>query len=334
MTAATRPRLVEADWTADDMAELDRELGDETHEPPPPAWRPLASIDRSPPAPLLLGRLDPTGHTILFGTGDVGKGTIATWWISRLTVLEGRRVLILDYEYHPEEWARRYHGLAGKAGVDAVLHVSPGAPTWAGTRGPIWEQLYELAEILDETRADVLVVDSIVTACAGADPMDPGTAAQYALALQYLEVPVLSLAHVTKADDVRYPFGSIFWHNLARVTWSMTKDGDRRILTSRKANNYGPQGRFVATITWHDGLPRDVHEQGYSQALADRIDEVLVAAMPVARIVALLNEDAGDDVDRVKPDSIRAALRRGLSTDPKRFTVEGAGDGAVWSRAS
>jgi hypothetical protein len=290
--------------------------------------RALSTIDRSPPPPLLLSRLDPAGHTILHGTGGTGKGKLAAWWVGRL-VQDGHKVLILDYENHPDEWARRHFGLAGVAGAEAILHVSPLVPSFRAPHGPIWQTAELLHNLISEHDVTYVVIDSIVAACGGADPMEPGTPARYAGALQALATPALSLAHVTKADDLRYPFGSIFWHNLARLTWSLAKDGERRILANRKANNYENAGRSVLSITWRDGLPVDILEQAYSAVLADRIDEVLTdGALTVAAIVRELNDASEEGEQPVKADSVRAALRRGVRADPKRYTVTGDD----WSR--
>ncbi len=294
--------------------------------------RSLSTIDRSPPGPLLVDRLDPGGHTIAYGTGGVGKGTLATWWAVQL-VRAGHRVLILDYENHPDEWARRWYGLAGDDGAEHVTHVAPLSAAFQGPRGPIWANETAVRDLTIDLDITYVIVDSIVTACGGADPTDPGTPARYAGALQFIDLPTLSLAHVTKADDLRYPFGSIFWHNLARVTWSLAKDGQRVVMANRKANNYANRGRVVVTTTYRDDLPVDIMEQGYSALLADFIDETLGdAALSVAEIGARLNQDLEEDAKPIKLDSIRAALRRGAKADPKRYTVEGGGDTARWSR--
>jgi hypothetical protein len=125
----------------------------------------------------------------------------------------------------------------------------------------------------------------------------------------------------------------VFWHNLARVTWSMAKDGPRIILTNRKANNYQNAGRVAVTTTWRDDAPVEVREEPYAAVIADRIAELLARPMTVAVIVAALNDDADDDGAPVKADTVRKALRRGHETVPRRFASVGTGETARWSRA-
>jgi hypothetical protein len=320
------PIEIEARWEEQAATEYEQEAGQVARL----AAHPLSEIDPSPAPPLLLDRLDPKGHTILYGTGGCGKGTLATAWAAQL-VREGHRVLLLDYEDHPGEWARRYAGLAGSEGADRIVHVAPLAAAFRGPRGPLWGAEREFRELVAEIDATYLVIDSVVTACGGSDPMDPGTPARYAGALQYIGLPALSLAHVTKADDLRYPFGSVFWHNLARVTWSLAKDGERAILTNRKSNNYANAGRVVVTVTWSDGRPVDLLEHSFTLALSERIDEALGdEELTVSEIVRRLNEDADEDEQRVKADTVRHTLRRGLRLALPRYAVTGNGDTARW----
>lgn len=283
--------------------------------------RVLTSIPDGPPPPLFLDRLDPLGHTILYGTGGAGKGTLASEWIRRLAD-EGARVLIVDYENHPDEWARRLSGLGAGVLTDRVLHVAPFAPGWQLSRGPIWAQAPDLYELARAWGATYIVVDSIVPACGAIDPLKPEAAGQYAAALERIGLPVLSLAHVTKAEQVAYPFGSVFWHNLARLTWSLQVDGKRAVLVNRKANNYSRGGRYVVESTWQDGRPVEVWERAYSAVLADRIADALgEGRRTVEQLVAALNEGLAEDEVAVKPDSVRAALRRGLKGEDRRFDL-------------
>jgi hypothetical protein len=292
--------------------------------------RVLADIPPEPPAPLLVGRIHPRAHTILYGTGGSRKGTLCAAWIVELVKL-GHRVVVADYEDHPDEWRGRVGSLGGSAPLTEVLHVAPLSPAWKGVRGPLWAQAVDLRRLADEWGATLLVVDSIVVACGGADPMDPGTPARYAAALQEIGRPVLSLAHVAKEGGLTYPFGSIFWHNLARATWSLEVDGSgaTSLLASRKVNEGERKGRFVVDVTYRDGLPGEVAERQYSAVLADRVAAALddgPASVPA--IVDRLNEDAGEGPG-VKADSVRHVLRRGLGD--QRFAVDGKDKSQTWS---
>ena len=289
--------------------------------------RPLGDVPTDPPPPLAVGRCDPAGHTILYGPGGVGKGVLASSWTVQL-VRDGHRVLIVDYENHPDEWARRVDGLGGADALAGALWVGPFTTGWAGRRGPLWAQADDLRALADETGATFLIVDSIVPACGATDATKPEAAAQYAGALELIGRPVLSIGHVTKAESLAYPFGSAFWHNLARVTWSLARDGQRAILANRKANNYSGLGRFAVETTWTDGRPGECWERGYSAVLGERIAECLDEPRTVAEIVAALN--AEEDTQPVKSDTVSKSLRRGLS-DPQRYTVSGTGPAARWS---
>ena len=275
----------------------------------------LAEVTTAPPPAPLLGNLDPLGHTILHGMGGAGKGTLASWWIVGL-VRAGHRVLVVDYEGHIDEWSRRIHGLGGTDARAAVMYVSPSSADWRGHNGAIWHQANDLHSLAVEWGATYLVVDSVVPACGATDPLKPEAAGQYARALVAIGLPALSLAHVTKAENPTYPFGSIFWHNLARMSWSLTRAGETVQLVCRKANNYEHLGRFVVSTTWLDGCLSEVALTPYAVVLADRIAEVITSdPLTVAEIVGRLKED---DENEVKPDSVRTALRRGQKIG--RFT--------------
>jgi hypothetical protein len=288
--------------------------------------RVLAMVSTDPPPPMLIGHLDPLGHSILYGTGGVGKGTLSAMWIVELLKAD-KRVLILDYENHPDEWARRIAGIGGPAMLDRVLHVGPLTAAWGGKRGALWAQAEDIRQLAIEFGADYVVIDSIVPACAGSDPLKPESVSLYAGALEFIGLPVLSLAHVTKADDLRYPFGSIFWHNLSRTTYSLKADAGVVILQHRKHNNYAPlQPQKVAITFDKEGVPVDVGETSFSEHLSRRISEVMVGhhGMTIKEIVAALHElDPDDEADPPKPDTIGKALRRGLRAQPPKFAKAG-----------
>jgi hypothetical protein len=291
------------------------------------SFLPLSAIDRSPPPPLVLDRIDPEGHSLLYGTGDVGKGTLTASWIARFVETDPSGVLILDYENHPGEWARRIGALLKDESDDTrIWWAGPLRPDWPG-RGPIWGHVQRVRKIVENYDIGLVVVDSIVPACGGGDALESGTPGRYFGATQSFGVPVLSLAHVTKADDLRYPFGSVFWHNLCRVSWSLGRTaGGRLELVNRKANNYEKQGRFEVSITWHDDQLGEVWERPYSAALGELIDEALAdGPLTVSQIAQWINDAGEDDEKPVKSNSVRVTLARGMTGLDAKYTVTGTG---------
>lgn len=244
----------------------------------------LEDIQPAADSPLLLGRLDPDDHTILFGDGGTGKGMIAAWWTSCLTrgwdldvpeTISARsrthnelNVLIVDYESHAEtEWRKRVEAFGGD--LRRVNVVRPSAA--------IWDIAGSLAELVKEVRADYVVVDSALYACTGADAYTPEGATKYTLAIAQLRRPVLTLAHKTKSkDDQDKPFGSVFWHNGARLTISVDAKGydDDRIIKARKANHGAD---FTRAIEWDwvsNGLPTRLVEKDSSMPQTELHTEI------------------------------------------------------------
>lgn len=289
-------------------------------EPRQPAQAVLvSSLDRSLPPPLLLDRLDPRESTVLFGPGGVGKGSLACSWIARL-VADGRRVLILDYESHDGEWARRLGGLG--ADLDGILYLAP----LKERMGSLWHGIEDIATIIRDGEVDYVVIDSAVAACHGSDVLKPETAALYMSAVQQLGVPSLTLAHVTKLHDARYPFGSVFWHNFTRVTWSLMEKGEDILLSCRKVNNYRRPGAQTVEMTWYEDTLREVTERPAGLTLLDRIEDVLDTGETLTPkdIAGVLN-DGYEASEHTSADSIRKILSRQLRTPDSPVTKVGDG---------
>lgn len=302
--------------------------------------RELADIDPSPAPPRRFGRWEEGAHSLLYGTGGVGKGLVIAWDIGRL-VADGERVLIVDYEDHGDEWSRRVGAMAGADARGDVLHVAPLDPgRWRGPTGPLWAIAPALRELADDFGATWVVVDSIGPACYGADyARDGNVPTQYAGAVRLVGRSTISIGQVNRAGDMRYPFGSVVWHYQARASWSIeTAPGGERgtslLLTDRKSNNHARAERVQADVTWFEDLPREVAERPYLLALADRIAIVLEdGPRKAADVVSELNAEAESESEMVAAAVVRQALRRGLvatGRTPKRFTVAGKGKDAVW----
>jgi hypothetical protein len=138
----------------------------------------------------------------------------------------------------------------------------------------------------------------------------------YATAVQQIGGPVLSIAHVTKALVPKWPFGSVFWHNLSRVTWNLRDDKDGKVLTCRKSNAYRKPPSQLVTITWDGNRLGEVWEKAYAEHIHDQVMELLgEKAMTKGQIVAALNEDR-DDSEQIKTEAVKKLLtrarRRGL----------------------
>jgi hypothetical protein len=231
----------------------------------------------------------------------------------------GGRVLILDYENHGSEWARRINSLAGAAALEDVSWV---APLTEGL-GAIWTHAEAIRDYVLANDITFLVVDSAAFACAGEDPSKAETAIRYGAALQVIGVPSLTLAHVTKLHDARYPFGSAFWHNAIRVSWSLMPKGEELVLVCRKANNYRKPSAQAVELTWYEDALREVIEKPAAWSLEDRIAEVLAHGplTPLA-IAAALNDGLAPG-EQTTAATVRATLSRGLSKHGAtyRFTV-------------
>jgi hypothetical protein len=276
----------------------------------------LADLDASPPPPLLLGRLHPLAHTILFGNGGVGKGALASSWIAKLEKV-GIRTLIVDFERNDTEWAGRTKGL-GLSGLD-TWYMDP--------IGTLWDVQDDIKAIVEERSIDYLVIDSMIPALGDSDYASPEGARKYAASLLYIGKPALSLAHVNRAGDHSSPFGSAFHKNLCRLMWSLEDRGENKILTQRKNNNYEPTPPQQITLMWDMGKLVHVVELGYAQVLTERIKDAITFLGPssIADIVTQLNDNLALGEVEFKTATIKSALYRS-----KQFASDNATRNPKW----
>jgi hypothetical protein len=278
----------------------------------------VAAVD--PPEPKL-GRYAP-GHNIVYGTGGVGKGTLLVHDIGEMA-RDGHRPLILDYENHLNEWKPRLEGLGYGDVMDRIMWVGPNTPEWQGPLGAIWTQTDHIRSLAHQHEADVLVIDSIVFACAGADASAPESATTYGRALNEIGVElVVSLAHITKEHALKYPFGSVFWHNGARMTWSMERQATGILLVNRKSNNYMLAKPQLVTVTWVDKRPRDLHIRPYTEAIGDQIARLLAtkSQMTDRELHKEINTDLDEGESETSLDTVQKTLKRGAKPNKAGIT--------------
>lgn len=147
--------------------------------------------------------------TLLFGDGGSGKSYVALWLAGRMAE-RGLSVALFDWELAGEDHRDRLERL-----------FSDGMPriVYAKCEKPLVSEVDRLRRIVVDEHIDYAVFDSVAVACDG-PPEAAECASAYFRALRGIGVGSLNIAHVSKQDGAdRKPFGSAFWHNLARSTW-------------------------------------------------------------------------------------------------------------------
>ena len=261
---------------------------------------------------------------ILFGHGGGLKSSIGL--AAGLSIHTGREILpglvppaarrvgLLDWEFDAWEHKKRMSHLVGDDMPDLV---------YARCSGALRDQVDRIKEIVREHRLEFLIVDSILPALGG-DPLSAETALAFFGALRQIGLGALCVAHITKDGGEEMPFGSVMFHNLARLTWFAKKSQQpgQAVATvglfNRKSNVgqlYRPLG-FRWTWAGPEGSERvriertDVSvEPGLAEqmSIGTRVWRVLdQGALAVEEIHARLT--AADP--EIKVDSVRKAVNR------------------------
>ena len=210
---------------------------------------------------LILGFLLGDGPSILFGQGGSAKTYLALLMAICLSLgvpFLGRptkqvAVLYVDYESSAYRLRQRVERILAGIGMTDSL---PALFYWPAKGIPLAELRPAIERKIARENIGAIFVDSAVLA-AGADPERSETAARYFNTLGRIGLPSMSVAHVTKQDDDKYPFGSIFYHNSSRITWNVKlvhcDDGDNFVdvgLHNRKVNDDRLEPSFGQRITF------------------------------------------------------------------------------------
>ena len=293
-----------------------------------------AQLLRDVPQPLDAGWLLPPlvlsrQPSIIHGDGGTGKSYIAL--AAALAIQTGRADLLgiapvaqktcayLDWEFDGWEHRGRAQRLLGDD-IPGLVYVR--------CVGPIRDQLDRLRRIFRDNAVGFAVVDSVAPACGG-EPESAEVALGFFEAIRRLGVGSLCIAHTTKSGDDERPFGSTFWHNMARVTWLAKKQQETSASSFtvglfNKKSNTGPLAAPLAyeidfaadrTVLRRRDV-RDVPELAPQVSLAYRIQHALRGG---PRTYAELAEELD-----AKADSIRRACDRG---EGKAFTKVSSPDG-------
>ena len=130
-------------------------------------------------------------------------------------------VMKLDYEGTQDadeyEWRRLLRGLDYEGGIQLKYRAC---------RRPLADDIEAISDHADAIKADVIIVDSLGAAIGG-DLNLTEPALQFNTAIRQLNRTTLITAHTAKNQlGKRSVFGSVFYENLARNIWEVTKSED------------------------------------------------------------------------------------------------------------
>lgn len=266
--------------------------------------------------------------TIVYGPGDSLKSALGLY--CALLLASGTcgpnlacspdpwRVLFLDWEMDVQD-------LRGR-----VKLFRAGDPRLTGTvdyrrcASPLADDLAELRKVVGDGGYDVLILDSLAMAAGGQELERADAAIRFNAGLRSLNCASLIVGHTPKpqADQKeRSLYGSVFFHNLCRVSWECRREGQTIGLFQRK-NNLGPKHPPL-------GFRLAMDERSATIESADLLDEPsLAAGLPLQdQIAKELKERPGQTAVQIaaaigaKQTSVRAALNRTKS----RFLSDGKG---------
>ena len=177
-------------------------------------------------------------HTIVFGDGASTK-TLNTYamgiccasgqrFLGRATKRVG--VLVVDYETRALTARHRVDRLLSGMGAAPSLISGLNMHYWPAKGMPIVAQQEALRRYIEKYDIGLVIVDSGGMAC-GSAPEKSSSATSYFNAIERLgDVTVVTICHVSAAglsmpEPGKYPFGSRYWHYLARDTFYVQASG-------------------------------------------------------------------------------------------------------------
>jgi hypothetical protein len=267
--------------------------------------------------------------TVLYGPGDSMKSFFALYCglllasgmtgPNLMVAPEPWKVLFLD-------WEMSVHDLRGR--VKLLQAGDPrltGVPDYRRCFQPLADDLSELKKVVSDGNYDVLIIDSLAMAAGGQELERADSAIRFNAALRSFNCTSLIIGHTPKPQEdqkERHLYGSVFFHNLCRVSWECRREGDTLGLYQKK-NNLGKK---------HDplGFHLEVSDDRCCITEANLADDpVLNSGLPLQdRLATALNEQPGQTVKELamalgeKAVSVKAKLyaynkKRFLSIDGK-----------------
>jgi len=211
--------------------------------------------------------------TLISADGGTGKTTFLTACllsyatgaeiIPGLTVPNSGPALFLDWEGNETVHSQLVARLLAGAGLK-----TPEALLYMRCRSRLSDQVEHIHRTVDEYGIKVAGIDSVSWACGG-DAESMETVSQYERALSDIGIATLNAAHTAKHSDQNKPFGSVFWHNMARSSWQMRQTREKPgevhiVLLHRKANYRTRHEPLAYRVTFTDNAISFVQESAGS----------------------------------------------------------------------
>ena len=163
--------------------------------------------------------------TVLFGYSGLGKSWIGNFLSTYVQEgvmdngleVEPGQVLFLDYETSKNTAARRFSMIHAGLGIQSSSRV-----LYRHCYQPLANEVSEVMKIVHGEGVQMVVVDSAGPACGG-EPEQAGPALAYWNALRSLKVSSFTIAHKSKVSNSQGPFGSVFWTNIPRSVYEISK---------------------------------------------------------------------------------------------------------------
>ncbi len=193
--------------------------------------------------------------TIVFGDGGTGKSLLLEMILASVASghaiigklhVEPMPVMILDWETDEYVHAERLRAICAGAGIDVPpVYYRRQVASLVETTAKIRKEIARLG-------VGMVGIDSW-GAARGADPDSAESTIRLFNAMRSLAVPWVGIDHVPKNDKrPNRPFGSTYTHNLARLTWGVTR-----------AQEEGEDDIVIGLKNWKSNNGRLARRQGY-----------------------------------------------------------------------
>lgn len=314
----------------------------------PLAFNPPTRVTDTRTSYLLRPFMPSSGVTIFFGPGDAGKGYLLCSLLYLLghneemfdVVPDGGEgpIYYLDYEDSQQEWDKRLTRIGQGLRRDFPKDIY----RIDGRGVPFAEQADTLLAQMGKERPRALIIDSAMPAAGGDIIRETEPVRHFFAAASRFKCPIGLIAHETKSDDGdMYPFGSAFWHYLAR--WTVNVRGsehlplERHILLRHRKHNSGPRFKDLGLkLTFSDDEAGESPEwtKLESMKLKDLTSDLQDKRSAGARIADLMGYGVEMDVATLvnrtgaTADAVRKALQRG----PYHISDGGKGEASLWIR--